>query len=77
MVEADIYYLYLDRGEPEREMAGSVFNQDSNEALERSIDDSVNDDGSMFFAIGTRVLEIKATGLLEVELDGAHLPLSA
>ena len=67
----------LHRREPEREVAPVVLDEDPDEALERSEQRAMDDDGAVLPVVRPHVREPEANGHLVVELDRPHLPASA
>ena len=68
---------HLIRGEPEGECALEVLDQDADEALEGAEKGPVDDDGDTLGTVAGGVGQFEVAGQLEVELDGAALPLAA
>src|SRR5882724_11562923 len=71
---ADRQHPRLNRREPRRECPGVVLDQDADEALERAEDRAVDHDRALGLPVAVDVLEPEAIRLLEVDLDGRHLP---
>src|SRR6266478_7660638 len=67
----------LYRGEPEREMAGVMLDQDPDKALHRAEDRAVQHDRGVSAAILADIDRAKPPRHVEVELHGTALPLSA
>ena len=51
--------------------------KNADKSLYRAENNAVNHNGTMLFAVGTRVFKIKSLGKLEVKLDSTALPGSA
>ena len=67
----------LDRGEPERERAREVLDQDADEPLERAVDRAVDGDRPLRLAVLVDVGQVEPLGQHhQVDLDGRHLPLA-
>ena len=77
MFFADGDEAYLDGGEPHREGAGVVLDEDAEEALDRAEEGAVDHDGLVGRAVFADVLEVEAGGEVPVELHGAELPEAA
>ncbi len=69
--------LDLAGGQPGGELALVLLDEHADEALEGAKAGAVNHDWALLGAVGVGVLELKALGQLEVELDGAALPGTA
>jgi hypothetical protein len=67
----------LDRRQPGREGAGVVLDQHADEALDRAELRRVDHHRLLPGAVGRLVLQPEALGLVEVVLDGRHLPGAA
>src|SRR5207245_10561801 len=67
----------LDRGGPDGEVAGEVFDEDGDEALEAPVDRAVDADRPVLLVVLPHVSELEALGRVVVELDGPELPLAA
>ncbi|AIY17733.2 Serine phosphatase RsbU, regulator of sigma subunit [Pimelobacter simplex] len=68
---------HLHRREPRREGTRVVLDEDAEEALDRAELGGVDHHRLLLGAVGRGVLEAEARGLVEVVLDGAHLPRPA
>ena len=77
MLGADRHDADLHGAEPEGERALEVFDEDADEALHRAEDGAVQHDGLLVAAVLGDVLEVEVLRQLEVELQGADLPLAA
>ena len=74
---ADRHDADLHGAEPEGERALEVLDEDADEALHRAEDGAVQHDGLLVAAVLGDVLEVEVLRQLEVELQGADLPLAA
>ena len=67
----------LDRGEPGRERARVVLQQDGEEPLDGAEQRTVDHDRALLAAVGRRVLQVETLRQVEVELHRGHLPGAA
>ncbi len=71
---ADGHDSHLHGGEPERERAAVVLDQDADESLERAEERPVDDEDGMLAVVGAHVGEPEPSRHLRIELDRPHLP---
>src|SRR5579859_116091 len=67
-------YDCLYRGDPDREGARRMLDQDTDKALQRAINDAMHDDWRFFLACFVYIDAVEAARQLEVELDRTHPP---
>ena len=67
----------LYRCQPDREVAGVMFDQDADETLERTEHGAMDHHRAMLLAVLADILQLEAFRHGEVELDGAQLPAAA
>ncbi len=77
MTVGDRDHRRLQRGQPRRERAGEVLDQDPNEPLDRSEQRTVDHHGSLPVPVLVNVLDPEPVGSLEVDLDRGELPVAA
>src|SRR5205807_8038323 len=63
--------------EPYREVAGVVLDEDGDEALERSVDGSVDHHRPVLLVVLADVAQVESLRRVVVELDGPELPLAS
>ncbi len=70
------YHHRLHRSKPDRESAAVVLDQDPEETLHATQQGTVNHVRAMRSSVFANVLKLEALRHVEVELDGAELPLT-
>ena len=73
----DRQYANLYRSQPGRECACKMLDQNTDETLDGTEYNAVDHDRTMFLAVSSDVLQLKALRQLEVKLNGTALPGSA
>src|SRR4030095_16858600 len=64
------------RGQPERERAGVMLDQDGDKPFEAAEDCTVNDDRPVLGVVGADVLQVEVLRLLIIELNRRALPFA-
>ena len=72
----DIEHHHLHRGQPGRQRARALFDQDSDETLQAADDGTVQHHGPMAGSVFPHIFSIQALGHREIHLHGAALPLA-
>ena len=67
----------MNRGEPERECACILLDEDAEEAFRRTCDSAMQHDRRLLFAFGVDVFATESEGLNEIDLNRRDLPLPA
>src|SRR6266536_3421229 len=77
LLQPDRDRLDLHRRDPQRERASGVLDQDADEPLQGPVDGPVDDHRCLLLPVTVGVGAAEPARGLEIELDGAHLPLPA
>ena len=70
-------HAHLLRGQPEREGATVVLDQDTEETLQAAQQGAMHHVGPVFLSIIPHIIQVEALGQVEIELDRRELPLAS